>query len=67
MEDIDLRVTVTRAEFEGLISDLAERSTDPIQDALAASQLDKTAIDQLVLFGGSTRVPLIQEKLQVGS
>ena len=65
MEDIDLKVLVTRADLEGIIADLVERCTQPISDALVAAGMDKTAIDQLVLVGGSTRVPIVQEKIQV--
>lgn len=65
MEDIDLRVLVTRAELEGLIEDLVERVPQPINDALVAAGVDMSLIEHLVIVGGATRVPAVQEKLQV--
>ncbi|KAF2362863.1 Heat shock protein 70 family [Trinorchestia longiramus] len=64
MEDIDLRVLVTRAEFEELIEDLVLRSSQPVNDALAMAGVDMSVVDQLVLVGGSTRVPAVQDHLQ---
>lgn len=64
MEDIDLRVMVKRSDLERLIEDLVIRSSQPLNDALAAAGLDMSVIDQLVLVGGATRVPAVQEHLQ---
>ena len=65
MEDIDLRVLVTRAEFEELVKDLVESSWQPVNDALVSAGLDMSAIDQMLLVGGATRVPAVQDLLQV--
>jgi len=56
-----LQLSITRAEFEQLIDSLVERCRKPIVDALADSGLDPSVIDEVVLVGGSTRIPKVQE------
>ncbi|MED5448345.1 MAG: molecular chaperone DnaK [Planctomycetota bacterium] len=56
-----LQLSITRAEFEQLIDKLVERCRKPIVDALADSSLDPSVIDEVVLVGGSTRIPKVQE------
>ncbi|MEC7558083.1 MAG: molecular chaperone DnaK, partial [Planctomycetota bacterium] len=56
-----LQLSITRAEFEQLIDKLVERCRKPIVDALADSKLDPSVIDEVVLVGGSTRIPKVQE------
>lgn len=56
-----LQLTVTRAEFERLIDDLVERCRGPVENALRDAKLSPDKIDEVVLVGGSTRVPKIQE------
>ena len=56
-----LQLSITRAEFEQLIDKLVERCRKPIVDALADSNLDPSVIDEVVLVGGSTRIPKVQE------
>ncbi len=56
-----LQMTVTRAEFERLIDDLVERCRAPVENALRDAKLSPDKIDEVVLVGGSTRVPKIQE------
>ncbi|MBD1831161.1 molecular chaperone DnaK [Trichocoleus sp. FACHB-90] len=56
-----LDMTLTRAQFEGLCSDLIDRCGVPVQNALRDAKLDKAAINEVVLVGGSTRIPAVQE------
>ncbi|MDR2855473.1 MAG: molecular chaperone DnaK [Methanomicrobiales archaeon] len=58
--DIDL----TRAKFEQLISDLVDKTIGPLKQALSDSGLEPSKIDHVLLVGGSTRVPLVQEKVR---
>jgi molecular chaperone DnaK len=53
--------TLTRAKFEELCSDLIDRCRIPVEQALKDSKLDKSKIDEVVLVGGSTRIPAVQE------
>lgn len=52
--------TLTRAKFESLIRDLAEKTLKPCEDALRDAGLTVNDIDEVILVGGSTRIPLIQ-------
>jgi molecular chaperone DnaK len=56
-----LQMKLTRAKFEQLVNDLLERSMAPVQQALADAGLKPSDIDEVVLVGGSTRVPKIQQ------
>ena len=56
-----LLMKLTRAKFEQMIEDLVERSVDPCKQALRDSGLTLSDIDEVVLVGGSTRVPLVQQ------
>jgi molecular chaperone DnaK len=58
--DIDL----TRAKLEQLIGDLVESTVQPVRQALADSKLNPEQIDHVLLVGGSTRVPLVQETIR---
>ncbi len=58
--DIDL----TRAQFEQLISDLVESTIGPLKQALSDSGLKPSEIDRVLLVGGSTRVPVVQQKVK---
>ena len=60
-----LEKELTRAKFEELCSDLIDRCTVPIKNALKDAELSKEAIDQNVLVGGSTRIPSVQELVKV--
>jgi molecular chaperone DnaK len=55
-----LQVTITRAKFESLIGDLLERVKTPCVAALKDAKLDASKIDEVILVGGSTRVPAVQ-------
>lgn len=56
-----LDMTLTRAKFEELCSDLIDRCRIPVENALRDAKLDKGAINEVVLVGGSTRIPAVQE------
>lgn len=56
-----LQMTISRAEFERLIDDLIERCRIPVENALKDAKLTPDKIDEVVLVGGSTRVPRVQE------
>ncbi|MDQ6931552.1 MAG: molecular chaperone DnaK [Candidatus Eremiobacteraeota bacterium] len=56
-----LDVTMTRAKFEELTSDLTDRCVQPFKNAIADAKMDVSKIDEVVLVGGSTRMPVIQE------
>ena len=56
-----LDMTLTRAEFERMTSDLSDRMVAPFKQALADSKLDVSKIDEIVMVGGSTRMPLVQD------
>ncbi|NEP17126.1 MAG: molecular chaperone DnaK [Leptolyngbya sp. SIO4C1] len=56
-----LDMTLTRAKFEELCSDLIDRCGVPVENALRDAKLSKGDIDEVVLVGGSTRIPAVQE------
>lgn len=58
-----LVIKLTRAKFEELVSDLVKRTLKPVEQALLDSGLSKSDIDDVVLVGGQTRMPLVQEHL----
>ncbi|XP_064595413.1 heat shock cognate 71 kDa protein-like [Liolophura sinensis] len=60
----DFYTTITRARFEELNSDLFRGTLEPVEKALRDAKLDKGHINEIVLVGGSTRIPKIQKLLQ---
>ncbi|MDB4292715.1 molecular chaperone DnaK [Maribacter sp.] len=56
--------TLTRAKFEQLIADLVARTIEPCQTALKAAGLSKSDIDEIILVGGSTRIPAVVEAVE---
>ena len=56
--------TLTRAKFEQLIDDLIQRTIEPCKSALSNANLSKSDIDEVVLVGGSTRIPAIQAAVE---
>ncbi len=56
-----LNMTLTRAKFEALTHDLIERCMGPVKQALADAKLTENDIDEVILVGGSTRIPAVQE------
>jgi molecular chaperone DnaK len=59
-----LALKLTRSKFEQLVEDLIARSLEPCRQALKDAQLSAAQIDEVVLVGGSTRIPLVQKKVQ---
>lgn len=59
-----LDTTLTRAKFEEICSDLIDRCRIPVENAVRDAKLDKSAIDEVVLVGGSTRIPAVKELVQ---
>jgi len=62
-EGIDFKTSITRAKFEQLNSDLFRSTMDPVKKVLQDGNLDKSQIHEVVLVGGSTRIPKVQELL----
>merc|ERR1712177_120532 len=63
-EGIDFYTSITRARFEELCSDLFKGTLEPVEKAMRDAKMDKSAIHEIVLVGGSTRIPKIQKLLQ---
>jgi molecular chaperone DnaK len=59
-----MNVKLSRAKFEQLVEDLIERSLEPCRKAMADAGLRAAEIDEVVLVGGSTRIPLVQQKVR---
>nr|YP_009294193.1 heat shock protein 70 chaperone [Palmaria palmata]AOM67633.1 heat shock protein 70 chaperone [Palmaria palmata] len=59
-----LERNISRAKFEDLCSDLISRCEIPVKNALKDAQLDTSKIDEVVLVGGSTRIPAVQEAVK---
>ena len=59
-----LELTLTRAKFEELIHDLVEATAEPVRNALKDAGLNPSDLGQVLLVGGSTRVPCVQEKVK---
>jgi molecular chaperone DnaK len=59
-----LVMTLTRAKLEQLTADLVERSLGPVRQALKDAELDRSKIDEVVLVGGMTRMPAVQEEVR---
>ena len=60
-EGIDFYTSITRARFEELCADLFRSTLEPVEKVLRDSKLDKSQIDEIVLVGGSTRIPKVQK------
>ena len=63
-EGLDFFTSITRAKFEELCADLFGGILEPIENSLRDAKLDKTQIEEIVLVGGSTRIPKVQSLLQ---
>ena len=59
-----LNLTLTRAKFEELVSDLVKRTVSPCEKAIKDAGLTKAKINEVILVGGSTRIPAIQDKVK---
>jgi len=62
-DGIDYDVNISRAKFEELCIDLFRKTLDPVEKVLLDAKLNKTQIDEIVLVGGSTRIPKIKQLL----
>lgn len=60
-EPLHLDMTLTRAKFEDLISDLVESTLEPVRKALKDAHMTKKDLDKVILVGGSTRVPMVYD------
>ena len=58
---LHLDMTLTRAKFEDLVRDLVDSTLTPVRDALKEASLKASDLDQVILVGGSTRIPMVQE------
>lgn len=63
-EGEDFSETLTRAKFEELNADLFKKTLKPVEQVLKDAKLKKTDIDDIVLVGGSTRIPKVQSMLE---
>uniref|UniRef100_A0A8C7U116 Heat shock protein 8 n=1 Tax=Oncorhynchus mykiss TaxID=8022 RepID=A0A8C7U116_ONCMY len=63
-EGIDFYTSITRARFEELNADLFRGTLDPVEKSLRDAKMDKAQVHDIVLVGGSTRIPKIQKLLQ---
>lgn len=63
-DGIDLDLTLTRARFEDLCGDIFRRTMEPVHTVLKDAKLSKENIDEIVLVGGSTRIPKVQSLLK---
>lgn len=63
-EGIDFYATITRARFEELNMDLFRKCMEPVEKCLRDAKIDKSQVDEVVLVGGSTRIPKVQSLLQ---
>merc|ERR1712018_22168 len=62
-EGIDFYTSITRARFEELCADLFRGTLEPVEKALRDAKMDKSSVDEMVLVGGSTRIPKVQKLL----
>ncbi len=58
------RRAITRAQFEGLIKDIIDRTLGPCRQAMRDAGLDAAKIDEVVMVGGSTRIPLVRQTVE---
>merc|ERR1712216_1029786 len=63
-DGIDFYTNITRAKFEELCSDLFRGTIDPVDRVLRDAKMDKSQVHEVVLVGGSTRIPKVQQLLQ---
>ena len=61
---LHLDMTLSRAKFEDLISDLVESTLKPVRQAIKDAKIKKEEIDKVLLVGGSTRIPMVQELIK---
>ena len=59
-----MQIKLSRAKFEGMVEDLVKRSIDPLKKALTDAKKSITEIDEILLVGGSTRIPMVQKAVK---
>jgi len=64
IDGIDFEETLTRAKFEELCSDLFKNTLKPVETVLSDSGLKRSEVDEIVLVGGSTRIPKVQQLIK---
>jgi len=64
LEGLDLKETLTRAKFEELNMDLFKKTMDPVEKCMSDGGMKKTDIHEIVLVGGSTRIPKVQQLIK---
>merc|ERR1719238_2336262 len=64
MEGVDFSESLTRARFEELNNDLFKKTLGPVQKVMEDADMDKSEVDEIVLVGGSTRIPKVQSLLK---
>jgi L1 cell adhesion molecule like protein len=62
-EGIDFNANITRARFEEMCGDYFRRALDPVEKVLRDAKMDKASVDEVILVGGSTRIPKVQQLL----
>ena len=62
-EGIDFNLPLSRAKFESLCSDIFQKTLEPVEKVLSDSKIGKSQVDDIVIVGGSTRIPKVQELL----
>ena len=62
-EGIDFYTSITRARFEELNADLFRKCMEPVEKVIKDAKMDKSRVQEVVLVGGSTRIPKIQQML----
>lgn len=63
-EGVDFNTTITRARFEDLCGDYFRKCMEPVERCMQDAKMSKSQVDEIVLVGGSTRIPKVQELLQ---
>lgn len=63
-ESLNLEETITRAKFESITSDLIERTKEPIETALEDASMTEEDLDEVILVGGSTRMPQVKKLIE---
>ena len=61
---LHLEMTLTRAKFEELVDDLVERTKNPVRQAISDAGISASEIDEVILVGGSTRIPAVVEAVR---
>jgi molecular chaperone DnaK len=63
-QPVHLDITLTRAQFNNLVKDLIERTAGPVQNALGDAGITASQLGRVLLVGGSTRIPAVQDKVR---